>query len=234
MVAPARTPCSLQALEHLSCWRRRTADVPGSEIPAVGYFHFVLYGDARPLVAVLEHNRRDLLSAGWPDRAIGSSGRRGPDGQPPCARGGRPWAGWYAPQRSGQPRPEIVRRACTEALAGSSIPSIKVEARKALSLLCRRARRFEEAAVHWRELLEIPSCPPGSPARRARRCAVHHEHRVRDLLMARAFALQSFDAQKPAWNQAVQYRLARLERKMNNSQPSRLNFEGTSSLRVEG
>ena len=35
--------------------------MPGFEIPA-RYFHYVRTGDARPLAAVLEHNRRDLLS----------------------------------------------------------------------------------------------------------------------------------------------------------------------------
>jgi hypothetical protein len=128
---------------------------------------------------------------------------------------------------------ESYQRACTEPLAGSSIPSIKVEARKALALLCRRARRFDEAAAHWRELLEIPSCPAHLAREASQALAVHHEHRVRDLLMARAFALRSLDAQKPGWNRAVQYRLARLERKMSSSQPSSLNFEGASSLRVE-
>ena len=40
---------------------RRAGDVPGFEIPA-RYFQFVRSGDARPLAAVLEHNRLDLLS----------------------------------------------------------------------------------------------------------------------------------------------------------------------------
>ena len=37
------------------------ATCPGFEIPS-RYFHYVRTGDARPLDAVLEHNRRDLLS----------------------------------------------------------------------------------------------------------------------------------------------------------------------------
>src|SRR5262249_51802352 len=53
--------CSLVALERQKLGARRVADVPQAEIPA-RYFHFVRTGDARPLVAVLEHNRRDLLT----------------------------------------------------------------------------------------------------------------------------------------------------------------------------
>ncbi len=53
--------CSLVALEARLLGLRRKGDVPGFEIPA-RYFHFVRSGDARPLAAVLEHNRLDLLS----------------------------------------------------------------------------------------------------------------------------------------------------------------------------
>jgi hypothetical protein len=226
------TPCSLQALEHVVLGVRRTADVPGSEIPS-RYFHFVRTGDARPLVAVLEHNRRDLLSLAGLTARLLDLVRRGPEASR-HAREAVALGRVYARSGLDSRARESYLRACTEALAGSSIASIRVEARKGLAVLCRRARRFEEAAVHWRALLEIPCCPPHLAREASQALAVHHEHRVRDLFMARAFALQSFDAQKPAWNQAVQYRLARLERKMNNSQPSSLNFEGTSSLRVEG
>ncbi|HUK35778.1 MAG TPA: ribonuclease H-like domain-containing protein, partial [Vicinamibacterales bacterium] len=53
--------CSLAVLEQqvLGAWRE--ADVSGYEIPE-RYFQFVRSGDARPLVAILEHNRLDLVS----------------------------------------------------------------------------------------------------------------------------------------------------------------------------
>src|SRR6266511_2693124 len=53
--------CSLGALERQVLGTRRAGDIPGFEIPA-RYFQFVRSGDARPLTAVLEHNRLDLLS----------------------------------------------------------------------------------------------------------------------------------------------------------------------------
>ena len=53
--------CSLVALGRQVLGAGRVSDVPGFEIPA-RYFQFVRSGDARPLVAVLEHNRLDLLT----------------------------------------------------------------------------------------------------------------------------------------------------------------------------
>ncbi|HEU4693985.1 MAG TPA: ribonuclease H-like domain-containing protein, partial [Vicinamibacterales bacterium] len=51
----------LSSLESSLLGHEREGDVPGFEIPS-RYFHFVRTGDARPLGAVFEHNRRDLLS----------------------------------------------------------------------------------------------------------------------------------------------------------------------------
>ena len=53
--------CRLTMLEAALCGHRREGDVPAFEIPS-RYFHYVRTGDARPLAAVLEHNRLDLLA----------------------------------------------------------------------------------------------------------------------------------------------------------------------------
>ena len=53
--------CSLIALEQHILGANRVGDLPGFEIPA-RYFQFLRAGDARPLGAVFEHNRLDLLS----------------------------------------------------------------------------------------------------------------------------------------------------------------------------
>src|SRR6185295_12040391 len=59
--AASSDTCSLVALEKQLLGVRRVGDVPGFEIPR-RYFQFVRTGDARPLAAVLEHNRLDLLT----------------------------------------------------------------------------------------------------------------------------------------------------------------------------
>jgi uncharacterized protein YprB with RNaseH-like and TPR domain len=57
-----RTPDHrLQTLEKFVLGRRRTGDIPGSEIPAA-YHDFVRNRDARKMAAVIHHNRLDLLS----------------------------------------------------------------------------------------------------------------------------------------------------------------------------
>jgi uncharacterized protein YprB with RNaseH-like and TPR domain len=234
--------CSLQALEWAVLGARRTGDVPGSEIPA-RYFQFIRTGDARPLGAVLEHNRLDLLSLAGLTARLLDLVRRGPSvARHPrealalgrvYGRGGLDSRAREAYQHAcATVSTADAGTACTDASLASieastasteaslvsaeaSMASIKIAGLRELALLSRRARQYDEAAVYWRELLEIPSCPQQMAREASQALAVHHEHRVRDLPAARAFALRTFDARKPAWNQAVQYRLARIDRKIS-------------------
>jgi uncharacterized protein YprB with RNaseH-like and TPR domain len=205
----AGSPCSLQMLEQLILAVRRTGDAPGFEIPA-RYFQFVRTGDSAPLAAVLEHNRRDLLSlAALTARLLDlvKSGSDAVDHPGEALALGHVYAHGGLDGRAR----DAFERAC----AMASTASIKLSATRRLALLSRRARRFDEAAMYWRALLEIPACPHELACEASQALAVHHEHRARDLPVARAFALRSLDARKPAWNQAVQHRLARIERKLS-------------------
>jgi uncharacterized protein YprB with RNaseH-like and TPR domain len=57
-----RTPNNrLQTLERFVLGRKRTGDIPGSEIPGA-YHEFVRTRNARQMAAVIHHNRLDLLS----------------------------------------------------------------------------------------------------------------------------------------------------------------------------
>lgn len=58
---PDLPDCRLQTLERHLTGAARFGDVPGREIPDV-YRTFVDTGNARHIAAVLEHNRRDLLT----------------------------------------------------------------------------------------------------------------------------------------------------------------------------
>jgi uncharacterized protein YprB with RNaseH-like and TPR domain len=53
--------CRLITLEAYICQRRRSGDVPGSEIPGL-YHHFVKYGDPYRLIPVLHHNLLDVIT----------------------------------------------------------------------------------------------------------------------------------------------------------------------------
>lgn len=53
--------CRLTTLERGVLGRTRLGDVPGRDVPDL-FHHFIRTGNARPLRAVLEHNRQDLLA----------------------------------------------------------------------------------------------------------------------------------------------------------------------------
>ena len=92
---------------------------------------------------------------------------------------------------------------------------IRIDALRALALTCRRARLHDEAAAAWRELLEMRGCPAPILRDAAEALAIHHEHRVRDLAVAKTFALRNLESGRDlGWGDAALHRLARLERKL--------------------
>ena len=220
MLHPARrlwreddVECRLTNLERTLCGHAREGDVPGFEIPS-RYFHYVRSGDARALEAVLEHNRLDIISlAMFTARASQLL-----DDGPPAAATAREACGMgRLYERAGMTDAalESFARAAdmtpTDAIA-------RPDALRAHAALCRRLRRYDEAAASWRRVLDVRACPPGIAREATEALAVHHEHRARDLTAARTFALQALGLQATAARQeAVHYRLARLDRKMGSS-----------------
>jgi len=213
-VAPQSEPCSLQALERQLVGVRRTGDVPGFEIPG-RYFRFVRSGDAAPLRAILEHNRLDLLTLASLTARLLHLTRSGPS----AARDAREVLGLgHVYARAGFE--ERARAAYRHAIDRCRSPRgaydpIRIQALWMLALAWRRARCYDEAASCWSELLEIRGCPQQLERDATAALAIHHEHRRRDLGAAKSFALRSLESGvRPAWRDAVQHRLARLERKM--------------------
>jgi hypothetical protein len=213
-----RSNCSLIALEEQVLGAARRDDVAGFEVPA-RYFQFLRTGDARPLAAVLEHNRLDLLSlAGLTAQllellAVGPSGTR--DAKEAFALG-------RVYRRAGLDRraQDAFAHAFDLADSGASGPrgAVRVEALYALALGDRRARRHADAAVRWRALLDMPDCPSHLVRAAAEALAIHHEHRVRDLPVARSFALESLKREaSDGWREAVGRRLTRLDRKIEGT-----------------
>jgi uncharacterized protein len=219
--------CSLIALEQQLLGARRVGDVPGFEIPA-RYFQFVRTGDAQPLAEVFEHNRLDLLSlAGLTARLLHliAAGADETEDEREAFALGRVY------ERAGdQARAaHAFERALTLAAGagerrrtrGTEVEwmwtpqGIRAEALRALALGARRARRFDDAAARWRQLLDVPGCPAHLRREATEALAIHHEHRDRDLEAARVFALKSLETgTEAAWGDAVRHRLARIERKM--------------------
>ena len=207
--------CRLSELENTLLGHEREGDVPGFEIPA-RYFQFVRSGDARPLEAVLEHNRLDLLSLAL----VTAHAARLLEEGPMAARNAREAVGmgrlyersghigeasacyWRAPELPGD--------------AGSH-----AEGLRGYAVLARRQRRYRDAADAWRRVLELRRCPPQIAREAMEALAVHHEHRQRDLETARGFALQSLQIQaSAARRQSLQHRIARIDRKLGHSPPA--------------
>lgn len=219
-----KNACSLIALEQQVLGAIRRGDVPGFEIPG-RYFQFVRSGDARPLVDVLEHNRLDLLSLAGLTARLLDLVRLGPDAARDASEA-LALGAVYA--RAGLQR--RAHEAYTTAVAASArLPGVRIGALRELALLLRRAREFDEAAGCWRQLVALPDCPAPIVREASEALAIHHEHRVRDLAAAKVFALRSLEIGEHArWAEAARHRLARIQKKMGESDVSRLKFEGES------
>ena len=224
--------CRLSALEYTQCGHVREGDVPGFEIPS-RYFHFVRTGDSRGLAAVMEHNRLDLVSLAM---LTARASQLLEDG-PATARTGREALGMgRLYERAGMTvaaRAAFLRAAeygdADTVMAGpprfvpgpgGTCPTTTVcaEAWRAYAVLSRRERRFADAAHGWRRILELGQCPAGIQREASEALAVHHEHRLRDLQAARAFALQTLNLNSTrSRREATQHRLARLDRRLGES-----------------
>jgi hypothetical protein len=220
MLHPARrmwrqeeVECRLTYLEQALCGHERETDVPGFEIPS-RYFHYVRSGDARPLEAVLEHNRLDIVSLAMLTARAAQMLEEGPS----TAMTSREAFGLgRLYERAGLMDDALAsyRRA-----SGAGAGTVRVEALRAAAITLRRLRRFAEAAATWRDLLAAPQCLPAYAREASEALAVHHEHRARDLEIARDFALQSLSLQgTAARQQATRHRLARLDRKLAFTSP---------------
>jgi uncharacterized protein YprB with RNaseH-like and TPR domain len=204
--------CRLSLMEQTILGHVRDDDVPGFEIPS-RYFQFVRSGDACGLAAVLEHNRLDLLALAMLTARAGHLLDEGA----PAARTAREALGLgHLYERGGC---ISDARACfVRAIELDADPLTHVEALRAYAVLCRRERRYADAAEAWHQILATNGCPPRLTQEAIEALAVHHEHRVRDLANARQFALQSLQFKVSRSRvQAVHHRLARIDRKLESS-----------------
>ncbi len=206
--------CSLSVLEKQVAGLHRVGDVPGFQIPS-RYFRFIRDGDARPLEAVLEHNRLDLISLmAVMARVIrmieqGPSSTRTPQECLGLARIYERAGGLDDAEATLLRAIDLAQRLGTE-------PEAHAEALRRLAWLRRRAGRFRESADAWSALADLPRCP--SQLRREAReaLAIYHEHRSRDLGTARSLVLDVLnDGPEGHRRDAAEYRLQRLERKIS-------------------
>jgi uncharacterized protein len=222
---PEAGGCRLATLERTLLKMTRVGDVGGFEIPG-RFFQFLRSGDPRPLEPVLEHNRLDLVSLA----AVMSKGLQlARDGDSACRDCGEALALGRVYERAAADdrlpsRSTTATRAeaCYRRAAESSAADVRGEALYRLALRHRRERRFAEAAVLWREVIELTE--PRAVRRIAglaelRRFAVealaiHREHRERDLTSARELALFALEESDGRRADGIRHRLARLNKKL--------------------
>ncbi len=218
--APAAgSSCRLAALEGALCGVAREGDVPGFEIPA-RYFRYVRSGDARPLEAVFEHNRLDLLSLAL----LTARAAQLLDGGPAAARTAREALGLGRLYERGG-LCDWARESYARAIEMPADLLTRAEALRCYAVLCRRQRLFADAAAAWQRILDLRRCPPHVAREAAEALAVHHEHRLRDPQTAHLFAQQTLRfGLTVSRQQAVHHRLARLERKLGGPATESLRF----------
>ena len=206
--------CRLSLMEQSILGHVREHDVPGFEIPS-RYFQFVRSGDARGLSGVLEHNRLDVLALAMLTARAGQLLEEGA----PAARTAREALGLGRLYERGGMMTEA--RACVaRAIELEADVLTHVEALRAYAVLCRRERRYFDAADAWRRMLLTRGCPPRLAREATEALAVHHEHRSRDLSAARQFAIQALQFNiTRSRAQAVHHRLVRIDRKLGGPSP---------------
>jgi uncharacterized protein YprB with RNaseH-like and TPR domain len=215
----AMASCRLSVLELALCGVEREGDVSGFEIPG-RYFAYVRSGDARPLSAVLEHNRLDLISLAL----LTARASQLLDAGPAAARNGREALGLGRLYERGELY-DLAGQAYWRSADLAADVLTQADAMRSYAVLCRRLRRFTDAAIAWQRLLDLRRCPPHITREATEALAIHHEHRMRDPQAARRFALQSQRLEATVSRQhAVRHRLARLERKLGAPATQSLRF----------
>ncbi len=208
---PDDSSCSLGVLEKHIAGLHRIGDVPGYEIPS-RFFKFVRSGDARPLEAVMEHNRLDLISlAAVLARAIALI-TSGP-GVARTAQEAYGLARVYERAGANEDAEAALLRTIEFAKRVGAEPEVHGEALRRLAWIRRRARRLHEAAEAWRELAVLPRCAAALRREAKEALAIHHEHRLKDLMTARQHALDLL-SEGAGPSARLQHRLDRLERKL--------------------
>lgn len=216
---PDDSSCSLAVLEKHIAGLHRIGDVPGYEIPS-RFFRFVRDGNARPLEAVMEHNRLDLISlAAVLARAItlitsGPSIASTAQEAYGLARVYERAGAYENAEASLVKTIEFARRVGGE-------PEVHAEALRRLAWIRRRNRRPHEAAEAWQELAALPRCAASLRREATEALAIHHEHRSKNLDRARQHALDLL-TDPEANSDRVRYRLDRLERKLARRSDSQL------------
>lgn len=210
--------CSLQELERAILGVVREGDVPGYRIPAL-YFDYLHSGDASSLVAVVEHNRLDILSlaalAGWMGQMVADPLGPTPDGELLCGDD------LYHLGRLFEARGRLAEAlTCYEGAHERGISTVTETALlRRLSFAYKRARAHPQAIAIWEQMV----AEGGLSLFPYIELAKYHEHVTRRYDLAESLTVRALavverrrslgGARAVREYQEVQHRLQRLRRK---------------------
>jgi len=148
LIAHRLENCRLATLEEKVLGLVRRNDVPGSEIPQ-RYFDWLRLGDARPLQDIFTHNRLDIVSLAALMRHLAELIHCFHNDSHADARDLLAVARWHS-ERHEQSRAEAL---LTSLLQSGKLAD-RAEARRMLSLINKRADRWEDAVHLWQQMIE--------------------------------------------------------------------------------
>ena len=177
--------CSLGSLEQHVLGVGRHDDVPGWLIPSL-YFRYLTQRDARPLRAVFEHNRLDLLSLA---ALAGLFGRLGPgaDCRPDILEGADHYGFGRALEEAGHL--EECALSYERALQHDLPRAVQEQALARLSFVYKRLRQSEQAADIWGRL--AAGHGTASALWPCVELAKYYEHQARDYARAEEMVLRA-------------------------------------------
>jgi tetratricopeptide (TPR) repeat protein len=212
---PEGDGCNLTALERRVLGFHRIDDVPGFDIPA-RYFQFLRRGETSLIDGILEHNRHDLVSLA---AVMAHALRLAHEGPAACREPAEQLALGQVYERAGQV--EAAADAYDMAIALGDA-DVKRPALARVALMHRRAGRYEEAARAWQAILDLAPRSRRTLTALERQAvealAIHHEHRVRDLVRARGLAETLGASATGRSRDETERRLRRLERKLEGTE----------------
>jgi uncharacterized protein YprB with RNaseH-like and TPR domain len=202
--------CSLSNVEREVLGVVRQGDIPSYLIPQV-YFNYVRSRDARRLRAVFYHNEQDILSLA----GLASHASRVATSPPECIEAHPLDLLSLARLHFRQRRFRRSERHASDAYDLGLEPDAARNALYLLALSLKRQRRWQDAHAVWCQL--AAHCADDIAPRVE--MAKHLEHRERDLEKARIVCEQALEVASnleigKARIEQLQYRLARIERKL--------------------
>jgi len=199
---------------HILGVRRGEQEVPGYMIPEL-YFEYLRSQDARPLGGVFYHNAIDILSLAGLFSHMAyllhephSEAIIHPEDVVALA--------WFFEAMGDTAQAKALYQ---QALAGKLPPELRSDARSKLSFLLKRNEHWDQAVALWERAAE------NNEMYAFEELAKYYEHRAKDLATAHQWAsrakhtlassgLPAYQVQQ--WSQALDHRLARLNRKLSH------------------